>query len=115
MVCEYVLIINNDLIFETQVFDKLMQIAISEAVVSPYPQLSGARFGNAGGYFDDTNALLGNISVWAKLITKFDDYHAYAPTCFIIVNSGRNVGMMDERYLHIMMTLDFISCPYRRL
>jgi len=113
--CEYVLIINNDLLFETpDVFDKLMQVAINgESLVSPlilnYPE---GKLWYAGGHFDEYRALAPHehFGMSQELIKNFDDYHAYAPTCFLIVNSDvfRNVGIMDERYFAYYDDTDFL-------
>lgn len=117
--CEYLLIINNDLIFETpDVFDKLMQVATSgESLVTPlilnHPE---GKIWYAGGHFDEYRALAPHehFGLSQELITRFDDYHAYAPTCFIIVNSDvfRNVGMMDERYFAYYDDTDFLYRTY---
>ncbi|MBV7598801.1 glycosyltransferase family 2 protein [Aeromonas encheleia] len=113
--CEYILIINNDLIFETpDVFGNLMQVAISgESLISPlilnYPE---GKLWYAGGYFDEYRALAPHdcAGMDKDTATRFDDYHAYAPTCFLIVNRDvfKKVGMMDERYFAYYDDTDFL-------
>lgn len=117
--CEYVLIINNDLLFEApDVFDKLMQVAINgESLVSPlilnYPE---GKLWYAGGHFDEYRALAPHdyAGMDKAAVAKFDEYHAYAPTCFLIVNSDvfKQVGMMDERYFAYYDDTDFLYRAY---
>lgn len=117
--CEYVLIINNDLLFETpDVFDKLMQVAINgESLVSPlilnYPE---GKLWYAGGHFDEYRALAPHdyAGMDKAAVAKFDAYHAYAPTCFLIVNSDvfKQVGVMDERYFAYYDDTDFLYRAY---
>lgn len=47
-------------------------------------------------------------------VTKFAEYHAYAPTCFLIVNSDvfKQVGMMDERHFVYYDDTDFLYRAY---
>lgn len=117
--CEYILIINNDLLFETpDVFEKLTQVAASgESLVSPlilnYPE---GKLWYAGGHFDEYRALAPHdyAGMDKMAVAKFDEYHAYAPTCFLIVNSDvfRQVGMMDERYFAYYDDTDFLYRAY---
>ncbi len=117
--CEYVLIINNDLLFEApDVFDKLMQVAINgESLISPlilnYPE---GKLWYAGGHFDEYRALAPHdyAGMDKAAVAKFGEYHVYAPTCFLIVNSDvfKQVGMMDERYFAYYDDTDFLYRAY---
>ncbi|MBI6548021.1 glycosyltransferase family 2 protein [Xenorhabdus lircayensis] len=115
--CDYILLINNDLIFKNPcVLSTLMHITIekNEKMVSPlilnYPE---KKIWYAGGYFDEYRALAPHkyVNKNPKTIKEnFPIYHEYAPTCFLIIHRSvfEKSGLIDESYFAYYDDTDFL-------
>jgi GT2 family glycosyltransferase len=113
--CEFVGLINNDLIFRNrEVIAALMQHSLNgETIVSPlilsYPE---NKIWYAGGYFNDWKAIAPHVNFGKKYEknSPIDSHFSYAPTCFLIINKSvfTDVGIMDERYFAYYDDTDFM-------
>lgn len=115
-VCDFIIFINNDLLFNDQcIFSRLIDVASSESadLLSPlilnYPE---KNIWYAGGEIDCLRALAPHYDIDKPYIVgehkraKF----TYAPTCFLVVSRAAwsVVGEMDERYFAYYDDTDFL-------
>lgn len=115
--CEYILIANNDLLFEqSTVFSTLVNVALmdDEKIISPailnYPE---KKTWYIGGYFDKFRALAPHEHVgadYSEIKASLADHCTYSPTCFLLVHKSvfDKIGMMDEKYFAYYDDTDFI-------
>lgn len=114
--CDYIVFINNDLLFEqTTVFSELVKVAIEENVdvLSPlilsYP---AKTIWYAGGKIDELRAVAPHflIDEAYQPQTMTRARFTYAPTCFLMVarEVWERVGCMDERYFAYYDDTDFL-------
>ncbi|MFH5071374.1 glycosyltransferase family 2 protein [Enterobacter cloacae complex sp. 2024EL-00215] len=115
--CEYILLTNNDLIFEGEdTLSKMLDLAEEEQcrLVSPvifsYPE---KKVWYAGAFFNKKKAIASHLFEGAD----YKDVHAdipkecdYAPTCFLLVHASvfTAIGMMDARYFAYYDDTDFL-------
>jgi GT2 family glycosyltransferase len=114
--CDYIVFINNDLLFEqATIFSELVKVAIEERVevLSPlilsYP---AKTIWYAGGKIDELRAVAPHFLIdevyQPQIITRAR--FTYAPTCFLMVarKVWDRVGCMDERYFAYYDDTDFL-------
>lgn len=115
--CEYVLLTNNDLIFDgADTLSKMVSLAENERckLVSPvifsYPE---RKVWYAGAFFNKKKAIAPHLfegadykDVFANIPNECD----YAPTCFLLVHASvfSAIGMMDSRYFAYYDDTDFL-------
>ncbi|MGI2140644.1 glycosyltransferase family 2 protein [Shewanella baltica] len=115
-VCDYVLFINNDLIFEMpSTLSDLMgtmqadSLAMCSPVILNYP---AKKIWYAGGYIDTIRAIAPHHDIDASYLpsTIARASYAYAPTCFLMVTAEllNRVGCMDEKYFAYYDDTDFL-------
>lgn len=113
--CDYVLYINNDLLFEnSSLFSDLVKTAVAgQPMVSPlilnYP---AKKIWYAGGGFDELRATAPHFNIDNDYIAadiKAANFN-YAPTCFLLVARDvvEKVGQMDEEYFAYYDDTDFL-------
>tara|TARA_B100001029_G_C15053245_1_gene452372 strand:- start:1205 stop:2113 length:909 start_codon:yes stop_codon:yes gene_type:complete len=114
--CTQVLIINNDVDFEKELLEKMLQIQKENNCSLVVPKMM---------YFDNPNYIWYAGSVFVKNkgflpvhkgikqkdIAQFDGVYPveYAPTCCLLINKEvfKDVGMMDEKYFVYFDDTDF--------
>ncbi len=114
--CTQVLIINNDVEFEKQLFEKMLQIQKDKncSLVVPkmmyfdtpdYIWYAGSSFVKKKGFLPI------HKGIKQKDISQFDGVYPveYAPTCCLLVKKEvfQDVGMMDEKYFVYFDDTDF--------
>ena len=115
--CEYVLLINNDVLFDSEMIARLMrgmkESECSMTVPMIYFQVPSTRIWAAGGEF---RTALG-FSVSHRHANEEDSSAAcqptridYAPTCCVLIRREvfADVGLMDERYFVYSDDVDFM-------
>lgn len=115
--CDYVLILNNDLLFEkNDTLKKITDLAETEAckLVSPvilsYPE---RKVWYAGSFFNKAKAIAPHLFEGAEYSEIKEDVPEecdYAPTCFLLVHASvfSEIGIMDERYFAYYDDTDFL-------
>ena len=114
--CTQVLIINNDVEFEKQLFEKMLQIQKDKNCSLVVPKMM--YFDNpdyiwyAGSTFIKKKGFLPiHKGIKQKDISQFDGVYPveYAPTCCLLVKKEvfQDVGMMDEKYFVYFDDTDF--------
>ena len=114
--CTHVLIINNDVEFEKELFEKMIQIQKDNNCSLVVPKMM---------YFDNPNYIWYAGSIFVKKkgflplhkgikqkdIAQFDGVYPveYAPTCCLLIKKEvfKDVGMMDEKYFVYFDDTDF--------
>lgn len=115
-VCDYVLFINNDLIFKMpSTLSDLMgameadSLAMCSPVILNYP---AKNIWYAGGYIDTMRAIAPHHDIDVSYLpsTIVRATYAYAPTCFLMVTAEllSRVGFMDEKYFAYYDDTDFL-------
>lgn len=113
--CDYVLYINNDLLFEdNSLFADLVKVALAgQSMVSPlilnYP---AKKIWYAGGGFDQLRATAPHFNIENDYVPggiESANFN-YAPTCFLLVSREvvEKVGRMDEEYFAYYDDTDFL-------
>ncbi|EOB1207373.1 glycosyltransferase family 2 protein [Photobacterium damselae] len=114
--CDYILFINNDLLFESSsLFSNLIEYSLEQnsEVLSPlilnYP---AKKIWYAGGEIDELRAIAPHYHIdeeYSPEKIKATEY-TYAPTCFLLVTKRvwNLVGEMDEKYFAYYDDTDFI-------
>lgn len=114
--CDYIVFINNDLLFEqATVFSELVQVAIDDNVKVLSPLILNYPAGNiwyAGGEIDEIRAVAPHFmidEVYQPQTIRRACF-TYAPTCFLMVSRDvwERVGLMDERYFAYYDDTDFL-------
>lgn len=115
--CDYVLLLNNDLIFDGEdTLQKLVDLAEEEQrkLVSPvifsYPE---KKVWYAGAFFNKKKAIAPHLfegAEYADVVNKVPSECDYAPTCFLLVHSSvfETTGIMDVRYFAYYDDTDFL-------
>lgn len=115
--CEYVLLTNNDLIFDgVDTLSRMLCLAEEEQckllspVIFSYPE---KKVWYAGAFFDKKKAIAPHLFEGADyhdVIAKIPKECDYAPTCFLLVHSSvfSDIGMMDARYFAYYDDTDFL-------
>jgi GT2 family glycosyltransferase len=121
--CTYVLLLNNDTVFESDLFATLMAVAQSggHRIVVPkiYYYDRDRVIWCAGGHFVAWRGYLGtHFGDDQPDLGQFDVDHAvdYSPTCCMLVAKDifDTVGLMDERYFVYYDDTDFCLRAMRR-
>ncbi|MDO2432957.1 glycosyltransferase family 2 protein [Enterobacter bugandensis] len=115
--CEYILLTNNDLLFEQEdTLSKMMSVAdegqykLVSPVIFSYPE---KKVWYAGSFFNKKKAIAPHLfegadynDVYANIPKECD----YAPTCFLLVHASvfASIGMMDVRYFAYYDDTDFL-------
>lgn len=115
--CDYILFLNNDLLFENpDVLKSLVMHADCQKMdmVSPtilnYPE---KKVWYCGGYFDEWRSLAPHKDIDTEYEpAKFPPVHQhdYAPTCFLMISRHlwHTIGEMDEKYFAYYDDTDFL-------
>lgn len=114
--CEYILLINNDTIFEANLLEKLMDASqkYSSSIVAPkimyYSEKNRIWF--AGGFFDRKKAWINYHRGQNELDEGQyidNDLIEYAPTCCALIHRSvfEDIGLMDEKYFVYFDDTDF--------
>ncbi|EPF16011.1 putative glycosyl transferase [Cedecea davisae] len=115
--CEYILIANNDLLFDdATILSNIISIAENEKeeILSPailnYPE---KKAWYVGGYFDCKRALAPHEHVGADyndIKDSLPKHCTYSPTCFLMVHKSvfDKIGKMDEKYFAYYDDTDFM-------
>ncbi|AXV33691.1 glycosyl transferase [Aeromonas hydrophila] len=114
--CDYIVFINNDLLFEqSTVFLELVKVAIDDNVKVLSPLILNFPAGNiwyAGGEIDELKAVAPHFMIDEayKPNTIGRARFTYAPTCFLMIarDIWEQVGLMDERYFAYYDDTDFL-------
>ena len=110
--CDFVLLINNDTVFEEKLLQKLIDAhhQYGSSIITPkmmYHEPNNVIW-YAGGFFDRKKAWL-NYHRGQNEVDKGqfqeNDVIEYAPTCCAFIHRAvfDDVGLMDEKYLCILM------------
>lgn len=114
--CDYIVFINNDLLFEqSTVFTELVKVAVDEDVTVLSPLILSYPARNiwyAGGEIDELRAVAPHFMIdetYPSQSIKRGRF-TYAPTCFLMVSRHvwERVGLMDERYFAYYDDTDFL-------
>ena len=114
--CTQVLIINNDVEFEKQLFEKMLQIQKDKNCSLVVPKMMYFETPDyiwyAGSSFIKKKGFLPiHKGIKQKDISQFDGVYRveYAPTCCLLVKKEvfQDVGMMDEKYFVYFDDTDF--------
>ncbi|WP_165791367.1 glycosyltransferase family 2 protein [Aeromonas jandaei] len=114
--CDYIVFINNDLLFEqSTVFSELVKVATDDNVKVLSPLILNFPAGNiwyAGGEIDELRAVAPHFMIdeayQPETIRRAR--FTYAPTCFLMIacDVWKRVGIMDERYFAYYDDTDFL-------
>lgn len=119
--CDYILILNNDLIFDAEdTLTKMMDLAELESckllspVIMSYPE---KKVWYAGSFFNKTKAIAPHLfesEEYSHVIKDIPVNCDYAPTCFLLVHASifTEIGIMDERYFAYYDDTDFLYRAY---
>ncbi|HDZ8854606.1 TPA: glycosyltransferase family 2 protein [Aeromonas dhakensis] len=114
--CDYIVFINNDLLFEQPtVFSELVKVATDDNVKVLSPLILNYPAGNiwyAGGEIDELKAVAPHFmidEVYQPQTIRRARF-TYAPTCFLMIarDVWEQVGLMDERYFAYYDDTDFL-------
>ncbi|MEZ6993185.1 MULTISPECIES: glycosyltransferase family 2 protein [Aeromonas] len=114
--CDYIVFINNDLLFEQPtVFSELVKVATDDNVKVLSPLILNYPAGNiwyAGGEIDELKAVAPHFmidEVYQPQTIRRARF-TYAPTCFLMIarDVWELVGLMDERYFAYYDDTDFL-------
>jgi hypothetical protein len=114
--CEFVLLINNDTVFESKLIEKLVKAyqKYGSSVITPKMMYYGDddKIWYAGGFFKKNQGWLNyHRGQGEKDVGQydFDDLVEYAPTCCTLIQKSvfENVGIMDEKYFVYFDDTDF--------
>lgn len=117
--CDYVLLLNNDLLFvdESVITNLVIEAEQGNDIVSPvilsYPE---NKIWYAGGYFNEFKGIAPHLHVGSTFGSnlKLDNYYSYAPTCFLLISKDvfNNIGYMDKKYFAYYDDTDFLYRAY---
>ena len=116
--CEYIVLLNNDIVFsQTHLFEELVNTSIStnESIIIPKIFFSGEQSNliwMAGGKLDKLRGLVTHVGEGEKDAACFNllQYFNYAPTCFMLIHKRvfKTIGGMDENYFIYYDDVDFV-------
>lgn len=112
--CTHVLLLNNDIVIEKEdVFQKIMQLAEKENIITPKILFYDTRkIWTAGGYLDKIRGLGVAYGMNKEDAAKYNisKYVTSESTCFMLINVDvfDNVGYMDENYFLYVDDTDFV-------
>ncbi len=114
--CDYVLLINNDTLFEDQLLEKLLSVSVTQKTTMVVPKMmyhdQPKMIWYAGGFFDRRKGYL-NFHRGQYELDKGQYFESidvdYAPTCCVLMHKKvfHDIGMMDERYFVYFDDADF--------
>lgn len=114
--CDFILLLNNDTVFESSLLTKLMkaQTAFNSSVVVPQMNYFSPsnKIWYAGGFFNRSKAFLNYHRGQGEIDNKqynADDIVDYAPSCCVLINKNvfEDIGYMDEKYFVYFDDTDF--------
>ncbi len=118
--CDYILLLNNDLIFnDINILTTLVNTALEgHEIVSPliinHPE---GKVWYAGGVFNEYKGLAPHLDVGKNIedLVNIKDEYTYAPTCFLLLNKNvfDKIGLMDELYFAYYDDTDFLYRAYK--
>jgi GT2 family glycosyltransferase len=114
--CDYVLILNNDIVIEqANCFSKMVNRFINNGeriIANKVLYFDNRKVWMAGGYMDNFRALGVHYAGDSEHDLSFnkEKYITYAPTCFLFVKANvfSEVGIMDEKYFAYCDDTDFV-------
>ena len=114
--CQFILLLNNDTVFEPQLLTKLIDAHITYGSKLIVPKMKyydpKDTIWYAGGFFNPTKGFLnyhrGQGEVDQAQFNR-DDVVEYAPTCCVLIHAEvfDDVGFMDEKYFVYFDDTDF--------
>ena len=114
--CDFVLLLNNDTVFESSLLSKLLntQSKYSSSVVVPKMNYFSPpnKIWYAGGFYNRNKAFLNYHRGQGELDTQQyneDDIVDYAPSCCVLIHKKvfEDIGNMDEKYFVYFDDADF--------
>ena len=117
--CDYILLSNNDVVFDSKTLKILLGAQIEESADMVVPKISfydtnliwcaGGRFNKRTGWTNHLGYLENDNDKFNKKVRV-----SYSPTCFMIIRKAvfEDIGMMDENYFVYWDDTDFV---YRAL
>lgn len=113
--CEYILLLNNDIEFESHIFENMIEYALAnnEKIMVPKIYYYGTnKIWMAGGEISKLKGRGIHRGMMEEDTGQYNkiEYVRYAPTCFMLIHSEvfRKVGMMDEKYFVYYDDTDFV-------
>ena len=113
--CEYILLLNNDIVFNQNTIENLVDYTVKNDISIIVPKIyyhNTNKLWMAGGYiskFKGTSPHRGDLE---EDIGQYENIEAveYTPTCFMLINKKvfDKVGLMDEKYFVYYDDSDFI-------
>ena len=114
--CDFILLINNDTIFEDKLISKLIDAHIKYGSSIVVPKIKYYLKSNviwyAGGFYNKTKACLNYHRGQDEIDCgqyNFNDIVEYAPTCCALIHKTvfEDVGLMDEKFFVYFDDADF--------
>jgi len=114
--CQFILLLNNDTVFEPQLLSKLINAHINYGSSLVVPKMNYFNpkdiIWYAGGFFNPSKGFLNyhrGQGVLDQNQYNQDDVVEYAPTCCVLIHKKvfEDVGLMDERYFVYFDDADF--------
>lgn len=113
--CDYVLLLNNDTIFESDTLTKLLEGLVENNSDISVPKIYYADkkeyLWYAGGNFDSIGCRVNHLGYQQRDIGLYNTVEqiTYAPTCCMLIKSDvfEDVGLMDEKYFVYEDDVDF--------
>lgn len=113
--CEYVLLSNNDVEFNSTTLELILKelILLGADMIAPKIYFYGTdKLWYAGGGFYKKNGHVKHFGYLEKDSIKYNERKEvkYAPTCFMLIrkNVFKEVGLMDEKYFVYWDDTDFV-------
>jgi len=115
--CDFILLLNNDTVFETTLLSKLLQTAQLYSCSAVAPKMNyfspSDMIWYAGGFFNPFKAYLNYHRGQGEKDThqySVDDVVKYAPTCCLLIHKKvfEDIGLMDEKYFVYFEDTDFV-------
>lgn len=113
--CEYILLANNDTIFDSNVISLLYEGLLQEKVEMAVPKILFHDLGTiwcAGGSFSSWRGITYHRGIYKNDNGQFDRncLITYSPTCFMLIKAEvfDKIGLMDEKYFVYYDDSDFI-------
>jgi GT2 family glycosyltransferase len=122
--CDFIILLNNDIIFYQQhLFEELINTAINknESIIIPkifFSEEQSNVIWMAGGNLDKLRGLVTHVGEGKvdNAIYNTPQYFNYAPTCFMLISKNvfTSIGGMDENYFVYYDDVDFIYRAFKK-
>lgn len=113
--CDYVLLLNNDIEFESNVISEILRKSEKENAAISVPKIyfyGTNKIWMAGGKFLNFRGMTSHYGEGNEDIGQFnkEKYVNYAPTCFMLIKKEvfKKVGLMDIKYFVYYDDTDFV-------